>query len=444
MHFLKKSKLSWRKSLILAFFSITMTGSRRSHGTSAPDSEPKHQARGKRLNVARRQQPCGFPQPVRSLRKQGEAMRSRQFGFTLVELLVVIAIIGILIALLLPAVQAAREAARRSQCNNNLKQMALAAHNYESTFKQFPPGNGELPILVTGTTVQGAVVPGAGTPCCGTQRPSPQAQILAYLEQTAKADMFNFRYDVHGAAENAAARTGDVPSYLCPSDPSTALFGATANTAYGRTNYLASVGRNPQPGRNLANWADTTSGMFYTEGTGTQWVALLNRPRAVKASEVLDGTSNTAIFAEVRRGICPGNTPTSCPTVGIYEPQDVVQVTNAQSAPPTAANGTASPPIAGCTQATNAVTGTIFRYVGLQFHRSFSFTSFYTHTKVPNDKTVDCTDLASGHITARSYHPGGVNVALADGSVRWINSSISLPVWQNIGSRTDGFATQLP
>src|SRR5262245_1948544 len=123
-------------------------------------------------------------------------MRKRP-GFTLIELLVVIAIIAILIGLLLPAVQKVRAAAARMKCQNNLKQIVLGTHNYESTFQKFPPGAGPLPILPS------------GFPGSGTQRPSPQALILPYLEQANKYNQFDFKYDVNGSSVNLAARTQD-------------------------------------------------------------------------------------------------------------------------------------------------------------------------------------------------------------------------------------------
>lgn len=334
-------------------------------------------------------------------------MRTRRQGFTLIELLVVIAIIAILIGLLLPAVQKVREAANRSKCQNNLKQMGLATHNYESSNQSFPPGAGKLPILPS------------GYPGSGTQRPSPQAMILPYVEQANKYNQFNFDYDVHLAAQNQLARTQDVPIYLCPSDPSEGRF-TNPDGPVGRSNYFGNFGRTAstfeQNGR--------LGGVFFVEFTSNQFNVLRNNPGAVKLMDIVaaDGSSNTALWAEVKRGWNDSSRPRD-----FWDPVGSVTFTAPYDFPPPA----------GCAMTNNPS----LRYVGLQYHRAaLPQTSLYTHVVPPNYQGGECYDASVGraYIAARSYHGGGVGVCFCDGSVRFIRDSIDPLIWKNLGSRADG------
>ena len=320
----------------------------------------------------------------------------RRRGFTLIELLVVIAIIAILIALLVPAVQKVREAAARTQCTNNLKQMVLAAHNFESVKKTFPPSSGPVPTS-------------------GTSRGSLQALLLPYLEQANKYNQFDLTKDVNTDPANAAARDSDVPIYLCPSENSPSKFTLSPN-GYGRCNYFGNMGATAD----AFSMDHTIGGVFFSEFTATI-VANGNRPGAIRPSGITDGLSNTAMFAEIKRGKMVGNTSTAA----AQDPQDIRQ--------PIGLTGAAllSPP-AACNGATSS-----FRYAGLQYYRHLSITSLYTHTQTPNYQGGDCTDASfnRSHIQARSYHTGGVNVAVSDGSVRFVGDSVSLSTWRAFGTR---------
>ncbi|MEJ7637316.1 MAG: DUF1559 domain-containing protein, partial [Singulisphaera sp.] len=203
-------------------------------------------------------------------------MRSRtRPGFTLIELLVVIAIIAVLIGLLLPAVQAAREAARRTQCVNNLKQIGLALHNYLSTNDIFPIGVSRN-CHANPTSYNGFM----GWP--------PQGTILPYIEQAALYNAANFDWASFGNAGtppieiNATVRNTVVAGYLCPSDPN-----AGAGQPGGRlNNYYASMGTTTNPMFN-----DTTRVPSGSTGLFAVWLSYGLR-------DCTDGTSNTVAFSE--------------------------------------------------------------------------------------------------------------------------------------------------
>jgi prepilin-type N-terminal cleavage/methylation domain-containing protein/prepilin-type processing-associated H-X9-DG protein len=343
--------------------------------------------------------------------------RARRSAFTLIELLVVIAIIAVLIGLLLPAVQKVREAAARMSCQNNLKQLGLAAHNYESSNNTLPPGAGPLPNQATWGT--------------SNQRPSVQVMILPYVEQANKYNQFNLNEDVYFSAVNAAARQQDVPLYLCPSDPSTGTF-VKDGAPLGRSNYFGSLGGSAY----CRPSAGGTGGLFVVD-ISSNLLARGGRPSAVRITEVTDGTSNTAMFAEVIRGDNISGNP--------LKPQDarLIPSGNWVTDGPRVVNGTDTFP--ACNTAASGI-----RYAGLMYFRDFLPTSLYTHTVPPNFKGADCLDLTvrpgemagsalwAGHIASRSYHSGGVNVCFADGSVHFISDNINPAVWYALGTRAGG------
>jgi prepilin-type N-terminal cleavage/methylation domain-containing protein/prepilin-type processing-associated H-X9-DG protein len=375
------------------------------------------------------------------------ASASRRTAFTLIELLVVIAIIAILIGLLLPAVQKVREAAARAKCQNNLKQVVLAAHNYESA-------NGVLPPRKGTAYVGGSYYSNDAT---------PQALILPYVEQASKYSQFNFNYktwndtDVanpgpvvngpDGKPINLAARSQDIPIYLCPSDPSDvrrpadwADNGDNDPSQYpeGRLNYMACIGDTstfvPIAGVNDATW-NRFGGVFANPA------APASQP--VKGTPIVgiaDGTSNTAMFAEVMRAteVWPHtsgyrNNTTMLLAAGNDPSSNKLFDTDARTTP-------------GCSNG-SAWTSSI-SYIGTEFERYLYGTSFYNHTLPPNwnrltssgTQQYNCgdTSITYFHVAASSYHTGGVNVGLADGSVRFVRDGVDFAAWQALGSKSGG------
>lgn len=308
-------------------------------------------------------------------------MRLRRLGFTLVELLVVIAIIGILVGLLLPAVQAAREAARRMQCTNNLKQIGLAVHNYESTVKRLPAGS----FAVNDAT--------------------PHTVLLPYLEGSNAFALFNFSVSLNGSTLNSAAIRQTIPFYVCPS--------AKARTGFtwaGHGDYMQNMGAN-------ASYSNRT-GPFY-------------RASAVKFADVTDGLSNTAFFSEIRRG--PYASGSSTGVVPRTDSEYYSVATNIADGSWNATNQ-ATYDVAAC----DAPATSAWLYRGLQYYRGLTVATFYNHTLTPNSRFRDCSGTANGHLAARSYHTGGVNVVRGDGSVTFVSDSIDAASWRAFGTISGG------
>lgn len=197
-------------------------------------------------------------------------------GFTLIELLVTIAVISVLIALLLPAVQSAREAARRSQCQNNLKQIGLALHNYHDFYRALPPAC----IRPVGFVDNGRDEP----------RSTWAIAILPMLEQAPLYEQFDSTVNSTDPS-NQTVTAAWVPMYRCPTDPASDLFfEPMLGSLYSRSNYAANYG--------AASWGQS----FWAD---SQFKGVMGQNTGLRLGSITDGTSNTVCVSEIR--IQPGN-----------------------------------------------------------------------------------------------------------------------------------------
>lgn len=332
-------------------------------------------------------------------------------GFTLVELLVVIAIIGVLVALLLPAVQAAREAARRMSCQNNLKQIGLAVHNHESALQRLPTGSESRPF------------PGAPTHPYNFYRWSTLAHLTPYLEQTNVYNTVDLDTPLYPPTyqitpQNAIAASTIVPLFLCPSDQQQPVsrFTDSNGTEYnwGPTNYAGNAG----------------SGIDGGTGYKTDGVFFINSK--IRFADITDGTTNTVMFSESILGQGP---EVSTDASAMKFTTDYKYA------------GTAPLTDSACASATlfNQSNRRGFSWVNGEYR-----CTMYNHYYTPNQKIFDClgvnfspdlNELYSGvgWRAARSFHAGGiVNVTLVDGSVRTVTSSIDPLVWRALSTRRGG------
>jgi prepilin-type N-terminal cleavage/methylation domain-containing protein len=332
---------------------------------------------------------------------------SRQ-AFTLVELLVVIAIIGILVALLLPAIQAAREAARRSQCTNNLRQLGIAALNYESAKKEFPYGRR------SGTDAQGKTVTQWGH----------IPFILRYIEEGAIYDMIDFT----AGTATSPARLQKPAFLLCSSDYADRMDEVTcaqSNNNWlgaGRTNYFGNGGS--KPGQTV-NVPAVSPAVDYRENNDGVYLTNVK----IKIKQITDGTSKTAIYAEKCLGDANNN--------AIETPSDWFHISGTgQDADAVYTKCSGITPAGGPNQ---------WSCSGRNWVHGDYATSRYNHIMPPNG--YSCAQTSSGSLnaipinedggahTASSRHKGGVNMVCVDGSTHFVAENVDRFVWNAIGSR---------
>jgi prepilin-type N-terminal cleavage/methylation domain-containing protein/prepilin-type processing-associated H-X9-DG protein len=367
--------------------------------------------------------------PLRNPRRSRSDGRK---GFTLIELLVVIAIIAVLIALLLPAVQAAREAARRSQCVNNLKQLGLAAANYHSAFDCLPPGGFNAIRAGTGTL---ANTPYGSWSCF--------AFMLPQMEQLSLYNSINFTYgsgqgDTGGALQATVVRTR-INTMLCPSatPPKGNVNGAGGATiAAPGDSYFGSVGSSLE--FDATRTVGPPNGPFYYQGF------------SCSIRDIRDGTSNTIAFGEFQIG--------DFNTSIISIPSDVADSTTAPAGVTrntatmnqpfgpigsTGANITAW--LTSC-QASLSTPATQKSFIGDTWAYGImgrGLGNFVTAPNPPYPNCVDFTvqsdfDVAPIVIGPSSFHAGGANIGMCDGSVRFLKNTTNLNVVWGIASIAGG------
>lgn len=307
------------------------------------------------------------------------SLRFGRCGFTLVELLVVIAIIGVLVALLLPAVQSAREAARRSECMNKMKQLGLALHNHHDVYKRFPAGGRSL--AATSVTTDGWCRDGA----VGDAREPWSIAILPFLEQSTIYDrldlnaQFTSTSNERGPTQNHAIFELPNPSFQCPSDPN-------SQPGLNSTSYFGVQGGGPDA---LKSCETIAGRLFYTNGP-----LYVNSKTGFR--DLTDGSSNVYLVGETRYCLTPSSRPDGF---------------HSGWASAAKIHGSGTPLVLA---AARDQINSDPRHGG-------------------NTDTLNIMTKLFG-----SFHPGGCQFLMADGSVHFVSENIDLALYQQTAIRNDG------
>lgn len=382
---------------------------------------------------------------TRELRDTNTAVTSR-VAFTLVELLTVVAIIGILVGLLLPAVQAAREAARRMQCSNNMKQIGLALHNYHTAFNKFPNSSTSASSADGGTTCQNGFFSWMTTILPQIEQEPLYNQIDFSIGMASDCNLqSSFSHQnvrIHADHPNAGPASTIVPTYICPSDI------LIRNTDTGSASpapgsYAANIGwpmRSSIPGEQPIIKHNGFMGLFNPRSP-VEW-----HQSDIRARDFTDGLSNTAAVSErLMQTLIPSAEEWGWEFYEITPstPQSLLSYCGAT----TNRTRDLASWISFC-QGVSTPDPTYSKPHGRAWISGWTLAAnSYMHVLPPGER--NCHLYGGEHtgeniVTASSRHPGGANTLMGDGRVTFLSQSIDHYVWWAIGSRNGSEVASLP